>query len=163
MPLYVVTATRLVRQFTQAVVEIEADSPEIACSTVEEMESDGDLTFTPVGPADDSNVKFDAVVNLMTHFNPARLESMTAVKNLIRSPYAWPGGYPMYLLTDDAAALCASCVKKEYRLICESTVKGHRDGWAACGSEINWEDTDLICDHCGERIESTYGKSEEES
>lgn len=61
MPLYVVTATRLVRQFTQATIEIEADSPEIACSMAEDMESDGDLTFTPIGPADDSDVEFDAI------------------------------------------------------------------------------------------------------
>ena len=97
----------------------------------------------------------------MSRFNPTRLESMAAVKNLIRSPYAWPGGYPMYLLMDDSGTLCSACVKKEYRLICESTVKGHADGWAACSSDINWEDTDLICDHCGQTIESAYGESEE--
>ena len=61
MPLYVVTATRRVFQITQATIEIEADSAEIACSMAEDMESDGDLEFRPIGPADNSDVEFDAV------------------------------------------------------------------------------------------------------
>jgi hypothetical protein len=60
MPLYVVTATRLVRQFTQAIIEIEAESAEIACSMVEELESDGDLDFKAIGPSDNSSVEYDA-------------------------------------------------------------------------------------------------------
>jgi hypothetical protein len=61
MALYVVTATRLVRQFTQAVVEIEADSSEIACSMAEGMESDGDLEFKVIGPTDGDDVEYSAV------------------------------------------------------------------------------------------------------
>ena len=60
MPLYVVTATRRVFQITQATIEIEADSAEIACSMAEDMDGDGNLTFTPIGPADNSDVEYDA-------------------------------------------------------------------------------------------------------
>jgi len=31
------------------------------------------------------------------------------------------------------------------------------DDWRLVGVEINYEDTDLYCCHCGEQIESAYG------
>ncbi len=79
-----------------------------------------------------------------------------AVRN---GPYAWPGGYPLYFVCDDGAALCCNCVKKERRNILESIASKARDGWRVVGLDINYEDTDLFCDHCSETIESAYGES----
>lgn len=80
--------------------------------------------------------------------------------------YAWPGGYPLYFITDDGAALSFAAVRAEWRQIvwahltersCGLTVA--RDtGWHIAGCEVNWEDEDLFCDHTGERIESAYGE-----
>ena len=72
-------------------------------------------------------------------------------------PYAWPGGYPLYFLCDDGAALCCKCVRKERRNILESVAHHTRDGWRVIGLNINYEDDSLYCDHCSEQIESAYG------
>jgi hypothetical protein len=80
------------------------------------------------------------------------------IKQAIRNRYAWPGGYPMYLIAHDAACLCMDCARKEWRIICHSTLHGMRDGWAISAVDINWEDESLTCDHCGQSIESAYGE-----
>lgn len=82
------------------------------------------------------------------------------VKYAIRNQYAWPGGYPLFLITTDGAALCVSCGKSEWRNIADSTVKGYQDGWNVVAADVNWEDADLHCDHCSKQIESAYGESE---
>ena len=79
------------------------------------------------------------------------------LKDLRQHPYAWPGGYPLYAVATDGGALCAACVRDEWRLIATATHEGDRSGWAVAGIDINWEDTDLHCDNCGEKIESAYG------
>ena len=78
------------------------------------------------------------------------------IKNAIRNKYAWPGGYPLYLVASDGEALCTGCGKAEFRNIAHSTVKQIGDGWHVHGVEINWEDADLHCAHCGDKIESAY-------
>lgn len=80
------------------------------------------------------------------------------IKQAIRDKYAWPGGYPMHLITHDAACLCMDCARKEWRIICHSTMHGMRDGWEIVAVNINWEDDRLLCDHCGQSIESAYGE-----
>jgi len=79
------------------------------------------------------------------------------VKYAAKNKYAWPGGYPMFVVTTDGGALCVDCVRAEWRAIAHSTVTAAHDGWDAAGSDVNWEDPDLDCDHCGEKIESAYG------
>lgn len=76
-----------------------------------------------------------------------------AVRN---GPYAWPGGYPMFFVTSDGAALSFDAVKSERRNVLESIRDHADDGWRVVGVDINWEDPDLICDHTGKRIESAY-------
>ena len=81
--------------------------------------------------------------------------------------YAWPGGYPVYYLAErgwrdietgildwahhnrEIDTCCASCASKasEYDLI-------------LIGQEANYEDTELYCDVCNERIESAYAEDE---
>jgi hypothetical protein len=40
--------------------------------------------------------------------------------DIIREPYAWPGGYEKIAITDDGGALCHECVKSELREIATS-------------------------------------------
>ncbi len=72
--------------------------------------------------------------------------------------YAWPGGYPVYYVTTDGGALCPKCMTAERAQIVRSTVERQHDGWALEGSDINWEDSQLYCDHCSKRIESAYAE-----
>jgi hypothetical protein len=87
------------------------------------------------------------------------IESISASTGEV-TKYAWPGGYPVYYVTSDGASLCASCVDKEIKTILESTLESSRDGWAVEGADINWEDSNLFCDHCSKRIESAYAEDE---
>ena len=80
------------------------------------------------------------------------------LRNAIRSKYAWPGGYPMFGICSDGGALCIDCMRKEYRQIAYARKHSLRDGWRVDAVTINWEDTDLTCEHCNKSIESAYGE-----
>jgi len=67
------------------------------------------------------------------------------------SAYAWPGGYPIFHLCDDGGCLCAKCANDPSNPV---HTDEPNDGWRIVGSDINWEDTDLLCDHCAIAIES---------
>lgn len=41
--------------------------------------------------------------------------NLTDLKNIIRSPYAWPGGYPQYFITADGGALSVQSVRENFR------------------------------------------------
>jgi hypothetical protein len=74
--------------------------------------------------------------------------------------YAWPGGYPLYWITADGAALAWHVVRDEWREIVAAHL--HRDrgcGWYIEACDVNWEDAHLFCDHCGEQIEPAYGEN----
>ena len=88
---------------------------------------------------------------------------LRAAKDIVRQPYAWPGGYPRYLVMVDGGALCSACCRSEFRNIADSAMRGISDGWRPYDSDINWESPDLYCDHCNKRIESAYAEPEEES
>lgn len=83
------------------------------------------------------------------------------VKDAIRHPYTWPGGYPVYVVMFDGALLCNECAKKEYKQIAHSTKHQIRDGWDAMGATILWEGTEY-CAHCSKQLESAYGEEESE-
>ena len=86
-----------------------------------------------------------------------QLNSRKLRDELIASPYAWPGGYPMFAITSDGAALCHRCCSSEHKAI--GSTYG-TDGWNIVSLDINYEDPALHCDHCGERIESACTESE---
>ena len=69
-------------------------------------------------------------------------------------PYTFPGGYPVFAITDDGGCLCPTCCGSERERIAES-IPG--DGFYVVSSYINWEDDALYCDHCDSQIESAYG------
>lgn len=84
-----------------------------------------------------------------------------ALKQALRNgPYAWPGGYPMYFITSDGAALSFQAVHENYCSVLSSMRHRVNDGWRVVGVYINWEDHELTCDHNGERIQSAYGDDE---
>lgn len=76
----------------------------------------------------------------------------------LKQPYAWPGGYPLFFITGDGAALCFKCGRKEGARITASIRDNCNDGWKVEAVDVNWEDTELMCDHCSELIESAYGE-----
>lgn len=78
-------------------------------------------------------------------------------KAMRHGPYAWPGGYPCYFITSDGAALSFKAAKQELRSILEAIRDRSNSGWRIVAMDINWEDSDLFCDHTGEHIESAYG------
>ena len=83
--------------------------------------------------------------------------SLRLADQLRASPYAWPGGYPLFAITHDGATLCHHCCKTERDSI--GTTTG-RDGWGVVALEANWEDPDLFCYQCGNLIESAYGEAD---
>ncbi len=64
--------------------------------------------------------------------------------------FAWPGGYPLYYLTRQGNVVCPDCAN--------DPDVSEDDAPEAC--DANWEDPDLYCDGCGERIESAYADDE---
>jgi hypothetical protein len=82
------------------------------------------------------------------------------VKEVIRSPYAWPGGYPLYVIMADGEALSVKAAKENWREIVCATLWHDYSGWRAEGVDVNWEDPDLFCCHSGERIESAYAEDD---
>ena len=93
----------------------------------------------------------------MQRHTPA--EILREVKSAIREPYAWPGGYPRYILMHDGEALSIEAARDNWKQICLSTIGQYRDEWQASGAVINWEDAELTCAHTGELIESAYGEA----
>ena len=74
--------------------------------------------------------------------------------------YAWPGGYPLFYVTQDCACLCPACCDSDRELI-EAAAADNDAQWNVVAADVNWEDTALYCDHCNKRIESAYGDDEE--
>lgn len=85
---------------------------------------------------------------------------LKAAKEYVRQPYAWPGCYPLALITADGCALCVDCVKKEWPLICAESFENTNNGFRIAGIDVNWENDELTCDHCGKVMQSAYGEKE---
>lgn len=85
-------------------------------------------------------------------------KTLASVKRALREPYAWPGGYPLFIVMADGEALSCASAREHWAQIVHSTLTRARDGWAAAGAEVNWEDSNLTCAHSGEAIESAYGE-----
>lgn len=76
-------------------------------------------------------------------------------------PYAWPGGYPLFFLMTDGAALSFAAAVTMAETIRDSIRTDSRDGWRPAAVYVNWEDSSLYCDHTGARIESAYGDDDD--
>ena len=82
----------------------------------------------------------------------------TAMRN---GRFTWPGGYPLYFITSDGAALSFDAVRDNFKLCLYETKNGNCGGWCIVACDINYEDSGLYCDHTGQRIQSAYGDDEE--
>lgn len=78
------------------------------------------------------------------------------LKTFIRHPYAWPGGYPIFAIMGDGEALCRVCARTEYKRIVADTMQRYDLSFQVIATDINYEDQDLYCCCCNERIESAY-------
>lgn len=75
--------------------------------------------------------------------------------------YAWPGGYPMVLITADGAVIDAQSARENYRQILRATRNPGTDRqWEAIETYIHWEGEPMECAHSGRMIESAYGVPE---
>jgi uncharacterized protein YbaR (Trm112 family) len=66
--------------------------------------------------------------------------------------WAWPGCYPMMYYTRDHLVICPDCANKD-------DVNPEQEVVAA---EANWEDPDLYCEDCNERIPSAYADEDDD-
>ena len=82
---------------------------------------------------------------------------LRAVKNAIREPFAFPGGYAKRLVMYDGEMMCHACARENFKLIAQSTIAHDRDGWQAIGAMIHWEGPAENCAHCGRELPSEYG------
>lgn len=68
--------------------------------------------------------------------------------------YAWPGGYEISYLVKDGGILCHQCANAELM----RTIDPDDDQFHIVDYVINYENSDLYCDHCNRRIEPAYGE-----
>lgn len=90
----------------------------------------------------------------------ARAAMMRDVRAAIRSPYAWPGGYPVYVLLEDGEMLCPGCARGHYRYLSDAARRNDfNDGWKPVGTNVLWETGGgpEHCGHCHAELESAYG------
>ena len=78
---------------------------------------------------------------------------ISKIKEVIRTRYAFPGGYELFLIASDGATICTTCARENFRCIVDSTKNEIADGWAivAYDAECNI-DGPLNCEHCNKVI-----------
>lgn len=82
-----------------------------------------------------------------------RRDRVNILKDIVRNPFAWPGGYEKALLMDDGGVVCRVCAKSEYGNILHSTRGEYNDGWDVRGSFlVEHVDNETQCDHCNKEI-----------
>lgn len=91
-----------------------------------------------------------------------RSQMMVDVRAAIRSPYAWPGGYPIFIYTADGETIHPACVKTEYRSYSESTRHDHTSSFIVGAVDVYWEGPNIECPVCGKPCESAYGDPDAE-
>jgi len=75
--------------------------------------------------------------------------------------WAWPGGYPIYFITDDGGTFSFATAWNERAVIARAILDDDRGGgWRVVATDINWEDSELYDDHTGGRIESAYAEDD---
>jgi len=91
--------------------------------------------------------------------NHADIETVEDLKATLRAgPYTGLGGYPLYFIAADGAVLSFDTVRKHFAVVASSVRDNDcTGGWRVVACDVNWEDTELICEHSGKRIESAYG------
>ena len=87
-----------------------------------------------------------------------QINTVSDFRRAIRNgAYAWPGGYPLYFVTSDGAALSFDAAKRNRRYILQALAHRNDCTWRVIGVDVNWEDDNLYCDDTGAHIPSAYG------
>jgi hypothetical protein len=76
------------------------------------------------------------------------------IKDALRNPYTWPGGYEKRFSAYDAF-ICADCVKKNLMAVFRDTTQ-NAGGWNLT-VDVYWEGPTHYCGECEAEIESAYG------
>ena len=77
--------------------------------------------------------------------------------------YASLGCYPIAMIMLDGGVIHPLCARANALQVGRATRDGYEKQWVFCAADINWEDPSMVCDCCGERIESAYAEDEAES
>lgn len=94
---------------------------------------------------------------------PSGAKGMQQIKAALRAgPYAWPGGYPLYFITHDGAALSFEAVREELRNVAYDVLNAGSTGWRVEALDVNYEDQDLWCAHTNARIPAAYAEDDVE-
>jgi hypothetical protein len=82
------------------------------------------------------------------------IQTVADMKATLRAgAYAWPGGYELFFITSDGAAICFNCARENFALIADSIRNDICDGWKVIGCDIaEYYDESLYCDHCSRQI-----------
>lgn len=75
---------------------------------------------------------------------------MTHARRVRAERYAWPGGYPLALVVDDAASLCADCVSANWQEISSANRNKDNNGWRPVCFVVVEEPEQ--CAHCNATI-----------
>lgn len=59
------------------------------------------------------------------------------LKELLRNPFVWPGGYEIIFIANDCEFLCHKCVKDNFKIILDSMMHNINDGWNLIGFEVS--------------------------
>lgn len=80
--------------------------------------------------------------------------------------FCFPGGYPIFYICADNGILCPNCANQDNGSLA-FTNDGHCGAiedsefvdkqWCIVAYDVNYENDNAYCDHCGVRIESAYG------
>lgn len=107
---------------------------------------------------------FGMVIRERFAYHHKQIDTVAKLKSTLRAgDTAWPGGYPLFFVTSDGAALSFESVLENFRAVVDSIKHNCADGWQVIGCEVNWEQGDLTCEHSGKSIQSAYGESVQES
>ena len=79
------------------------------------------------------------------------------LKDAIREPWAWPGGYTKAIYLSDGERICPQCAKDNFREIVWATKEADHSGWGMLGVDIHWEGDPEYCVQCNKELESEYG------
>ena len=107
--------------------------------------------------------RHDRIIRRRYQWHYSTTPTLAAVKAVLRAgPYAWPGGYPLFLLTGDCEALSFDAARECWREIVAEAITGGDPAWQIIGCKVNWEDPALFCCHSGARIPSAYAEDDAE-
>lgn len=80
-------------------------------------------------------------------------KQINVLKDIVRQPFAFPGGYEKVAIADDDGIICSICCKTEFRNILHSTKFGYYDGWHVMDVFLSENVGEpLYCSHCGRDI-----------